>query len=60
MSGSAVKSRASVKTNLYLGFTIREVDGAYIATPDGWHGPMLADVSEAKLRTRIWHWWNQV
>ena len=44
----------------YLGYRIREVDGAFVAYPRGWCGEVLAAESLPAVRREVWRWWHLV
>ena len=44
----------------YLGYTIQEVAGWYLAVPNGWTGDVLEASSMPQMRRKIWRWWNHV
>lgn len=44
----------------YLGYTIQEVAGWYLAVPNGWEGDVLEASSMPQMRRKIWRWWHHV
>ena len=44
----------------YLGYTIQEVSGWYLAVPNGWTGDVLEASSMPQMRRKIWRWWHHV
>ncbi len=52
--------QAQVAVDEYLGFSIQQNSGSYIASPTGWQGEVLLAESMPVLRRKIWRWWHQV
>jgi hypothetical protein len=44
----------------YLGFRIQEISGWFLATPQGWRGPVLEAATMPEMRYKIWRWWHQI
>ena len=44
----------------YLGYSIQEVSGWYLAIPCGWVGEVIEAGDMPHLRLKIWRWWHQL
>jgi hypothetical protein len=44
----------------YLGYSIQEISGWYLAIPCGWVGEVLEAGDLPHLRLKIWRWWHQL
>ncbi|MFQ5599872.1 MAG: hypothetical protein ACE5G2_04875 [Candidatus Krumholzibacteriia bacterium] len=44
----------------YLGYTIHEVAGWFLAVSKGWSGEVLEAASMPQMRRKIWRWWYQL
>lgn len=54
------KVKEAKSVDEYLGYTIQEVAGWYLAVPNGWTGDVLEASSMPQMRRKIWRWWHQV
>jgi hypothetical protein len=44
----------------YLGYSIQEISGWYLAIPCCWAGEVLEAGDMPHLRLKIWRWWHQM
>ncbi len=54
------KLREAKSVDEYLGYTIQEAAGRYLAVPRGFRGEVLEAPSMPAIRRTIWRWWYQV
>ena len=59
--GSILKKATRGETvDQYLGFSIHDVGGWYLAVPRNWSGEILEASSLPLLRCLIWRWWHEL
>ena len=44
----------------YLGFSIQEISGWYLATPKNWRGPVLEAATMPEMRRKIWRFFRNI
>ena len=54
------KMQEAKAVETYLGYTVQEIAGWYLAVPQGWRGDVLEAATLPEMRRKIWRWWYQV
>jgi|RhiMethySRZTD1v2_1073278.scaffolds.fasta_scaffold104767_1 hypothetical protein len=54
------KMHEAKAVEVYLGYTIQEIAGWYLAVPRGWRGDILEAETLPVMRRKIWRWWYQI